>query len=158
LSPRDGCAPSGRAARLHVLQADTRPFTIHGRSRRLAYDPHTDSEERMRVMNDGTLVRNWDYWSLSVLINRLKCEAVGCAHHVPPIRSEDHAGRHVTWAKIRVLQDFLQAHPDAEVVAFLDSDAFIRDEKAFLALVEALQRRINMARCRGIRCCPGTLT
>ena len=125
--------------RLHVLQADTRPFTIHGRSRRLAYDPHTDSEERMRAVNDGTLVRSWDYWSLSVLINRLKCEAMGCAHHVLPIRAEYHAGRHVTWGKIRVLQDFLQAHPDAEMVAFLDSDAFIRDEVAFIALVDALR-------------------
>jgi hypothetical protein len=131
--------PSSHSARLHVLQADTRPLAIHGRSRQLAYDPHTDSEERMRAVNDGTLVRNWDYWSLSVVLNRLKCEAMGCAHHVLPIRARDHAGRHVTWGKIRVLQNFLQAHPDAEVVAFLDSDAFIRDEVAFLSLVEALR-------------------
>ena len=131
--------PSGHAARLHVIQADTRPFTIHTHSRSLVYEPDCDSEEQMRALNGGTLVRSWDHWSLSVVINRLKCEAMGCTHHVLPIRPEDHPDRYMTWAKIRVLQNFLRAHPEAETVVFLDADAFIRDEVAFLALVGALQ-------------------
>jgi hypothetical protein len=55
-----------------------------------------------------------------------------------PIWPEDHQDRHVTWGKIRVLLDFMSRHPEAEAVAFLDSDAFIRDEVRFLALVDAL--------------------
>ncbi len=131
--------PSSHAARLHVIQADTRPFTVHGHSRSLIYEPDCDSEEQMREMNGGTLSQDWHHWSLSVIINRLKCEAIGCQHHVLPIRAEDHPNRHVTWGKISVLQSFLRAHPEAETVVFLDADAFIRDEVAFLALVEALQ-------------------
>jgi hypothetical protein len=127
-------------AGLHVLQADTRPFVVHGESRRLEYDVHTDTEARMREVNGGTLVRAWDHWALSVVVNRLKCEAIGCAHHVIPIRPEDHDGRHVTWGKIRVLQRFMHEHPEAQIVAALDSDAFIRDEEAFLALARALEQ------------------
>lgn len=127
------------AAGLHVLQADSRPFTVHTRSRTLDYDPYSDSEESMRALNGGTLVRGWDHWSLSAVVNRLKCATMGCAHHVLPIRPEHHPDRHVTWGKIRVLLDFMHAHPEAEVVAFIDSDAFIRDEYAFLDLVGALR-------------------
>jgi hypothetical protein len=38
-----------------------------------------------------------------------------------------------------VLLDFMHDRPEAEIVAFLDSDAFIRDEAAFLGLVQALR-------------------
>ncbi len=126
-------------ARLHVVQADTRSFIVHAQSRRLAFNAHDDTEETMRTLNGGSLGRAWDYWAVSAIVNRLKCSILGCAHHVIPIRPEDHQDRHVTWGKIRVLLDFMRAHPEAEVVAFLDSDAFIRDEVAFLALADALR-------------------
>lgn len=128
----------GTAARLHVVQADSRPVTIYQQSRRLAYNAHDDTEASMRELNGESLGRAWDYWAASVVINRLKCALVGCAHHVLPIRPEDHPDRHVTWGKIRVLLAFMHAHPEAEAVAFIDSDAFIRDEGAFLALAGAL--------------------
>ncbi|MEI6667419.1 MAG: hypothetical protein WCP29_04620 [Acidobacteriota bacterium] len=93
----------------------------------------------MRALNGGTLGRAWDYWAASAAINRLKCAVVGCGHHVLPIRPADHLDRHVTWGKIRVLLDFMTSHPEADVVAFLDSDAFIRDERRFVALADALR-------------------
>lgn len=127
------------AARLHVVQADSRPFVLHTRSRPLAYDAHDDTEEKMRSLNGGSLVHAWDYWAVSALVNRLKCDILGCAHHLVPIRPEDHPDRHVTWGKVRVLLDFMRARPEAEVVAFLDSDAFISDEGALLALAGALR-------------------
>lgn len=124
--------------RLHVIQADSRPFTIHAASRSLAFDPADDTEARMRAVNGGSLVHAWDHWSLSVVINRLKCRRLGVAHHARTILPAHHVDRHVTWGKIRVLLDFLHERPDADIVAFIDSDAFIRDEVAFGALAEAL--------------------
>jgi hypothetical protein len=126
--------------RLHVIQADSRPFAIHGASRLLAYDATDDTEERMRAVNGGSLVHDWDHWSLSVVLNRLKCRRLACDHHVVAITPAHHPDRHVTWGKIRVVLDFLHQRPDADMVAFIDSDAFIRDESGLHALAMALWR------------------
>jgi hypothetical protein len=125
-------------AKAWVIQADDRPFTIHRESKSLAYDANDDTRTMMRSLNGGSLGRRWDYWTSSLVINRLKCQIVGCPHEGIPIRPGDHPDRHVTWAKIRLLSDFMREHPEVGVVAFLDTDAFIRDEGRFMALVDAL--------------------
>lgn len=141
----DGCVESpptdkskSTAADVWVIQADDRPFTIHRESKPLSYDAGDDTPAMMRSLNAGSLSRRWDSWSSSFVINRLKCRIAKCAHEVIAVRDGDHPDRHVTWAKIRLISDFMRDRPEVGVVAFLDSDAFIRDEERFMALVDAL--------------------
>jgi len=121
-----------------VLQADNRPLKLFQESKPLTYDPGDDSVEMMHALNHGSLAHPWDYWSTSSLINRLKCRVMGCGYQSLAIRPKDHPKRNITWAKIRILLDFMGQHPEIDIVAFLDSDAFVRDERRFKALVEYL--------------------
>lgn len=124
-----------------LLQADNRPLKLRTQSKALDYDPRQDSVEMMRALNGGDLAETWTYWDLSSLINRLKCSNMGCGYAHARIEPRHHPERHITWGKIRVILDFMERNPDVGIVAFLDSDAFVRDEWGFLSLVEALAAR-----------------
>jgi hypothetical protein len=123
-----------------LLQADNRALSLFHESKRLAYDAQGDSMEMMHNLNGGSLTQNWDYWSSSALINQLKCSLMQCEYRRITIAAQDHPERHITWGKIRILLDFLHEHPEVDIVAFLDSDAFVRDEARFKALVEVLAK------------------
>lgn len=92
----------------------------------------------MRSLNGGSLAQKWDYWSVSSLINQMKCSAMYCDYVRVIIEPRHYRYRHVTWGKIRILLDFMQENPEIDIVAFLDSDAFVRDEFRFQSLVKLL--------------------
>ena len=121
-----------------ILQADNRPLNLPQMSKSLEYDACQDSSEMMRFLNGGSLAQKRDYWTTSSLINQMKCSAMHCEYAQILIEPRHYRDRHVTWGKIRILLDFMQKNPEINIVAFLDSDAFVRDESRFKSLVEIL--------------------
>ncbi len=136
--PAPADTPESPPAKVCVIQADNRPVTIHRESKPLTCDPADDTAAMMRSFNAGALGRTWDYWSSSFVINRLKCRITGC--RTRSFRSAAATTPTATSPGRRSasLRTYMRDHPEIDVVAFLDSDAFIRDEEHFRALVDAL--------------------
>jgi hypothetical protein len=121
-----------------LLQIDDRPLTFFYDSKKLKYNDREDSVKMMRNLNNDSMIQKWDYWSMSALINQLKCSMMNCDYKWLGITPQHHQGRHLIWGKIIVLWNFLLKNQDVDIVAYLDSDAFVRDEERLEMLVNIL--------------------
>jgi len=124
---------------LTIIQCDNRPTSLKYVSRKLHFDEYRDSESMIRSLN-GKIANQADYWSLTSAVNRVKSRLIGARYvHV----GTDETGcpdRGITWYKILVLRQILANAKPGELVCFLDSDAWIRDERVLSNIVEALSR------------------
>ncbi len=117
---------------IQIVQADTRRPSTNPLSKYLRYDETRDDEPMMRSLNGAKLFHDWDFWSLTFLINRFRAGLLApdyAYRFVEMNQSRHFPDRHVTWGKIRVVLELLQGHPRPDAVVFIDSDAWIRDHR-----------------------------
>lgn len=151
--------------RVKILQADTRPIHVAATSRNLSYGAsnHFEIDTVLRE-NNGQLVFPQDTVTMGVLVNLVKCKAVGfeyeyykgdpakyiIGHYLFTPNLND-PRRHCTWIKIDALTEAFASEKNKGVDLFcmMDTDAWIRDELAFkeaLATFLASDRVIAMPR------------
>lgn len=151
--------------RVKVLQADTRPIKVATSSRNLSYGPSNHFEIDIVIReNRGQLVFPQDNVTMDVLVNLVKCKAVGLEYEYykgdpakyivgpctnVPLPNEPR--RQCTWIKIDALAAAFEADKNkgVDIFCMMDTDAWIRDELAFkesLAAFHASDRVIAMPR------------
>jgi cell division protein FtsL len=127
----------GLGLNLTVVQCDTRPISLKYVTKELNFDECLHSEAILRSIN-GDIVNQPNFWSMSSAINRIKAGLIGAKYLSFTCDESNFPDRHVTWGKIDILIKVLKNAKTDEVICFLDSDAWIRDERILLKMVQSL--------------------
>lgn len=124
--------------KIKVIQADTRPLHIFLESRNLNYGPPDQMNFGLIAsLNKNMLIQPNDPISLARMLNLLKCRLMGVAYEFILGNNDDWESgvkKAHCWIKIDALlkQFKIPENKDKELFCFIDSDAWVRDEKAFL--------------------------
>lgn len=125
--------------KIKVIQADTRPLKIYTESRNLTYGPPNQMNLGLIAsLNNNILIQPNDAISLARTLNLLKCRLMSVSYEFvlgSVTDWEDHGTKAHCWIKIDALINQLKSpeNKDVDLFCFLDSDAWVRDEGAFLA-------------------------
>jgi hypothetical protein len=123
---------------IKIIQADTRPIRLYIESRNLVYGAtdHINFDYVARLNNNILLQPN-DAISLARMVNLLKSNMISVKYefiHGNKDDWESEGKKAHCWIKIDALIKQIKdpQNKDIEVFCFMDSDAWIRDEGAFL--------------------------
>ena len=121
--------------KVKVIQSHTSPVKIFLESKDITYGP-TDKMDLAFIHNTNNgLIFETEFITQTCMINMHKCLLLG-AEYENINMTWDHEARAVTWIKIMGLLEQFTQHPDFDVFVFLDSDAWIRDEKRFAEFLQ----------------------
>ena len=116
--------------KVKVIQAHTNPVKIFLESKDITYGAPDKMDIGMINNNNNGLIFEADFITQTCVVNMHKCLLLG-AEYENINMTWDHSVRAVTWIKIIGLLEQFKNHPDFDIFVFLDSDAWIRDEKRF---------------------------
>jgi hypothetical protein len=130
--------------KIKVVQADTRPLMIFLESRNLSYGPPNQMDfQLIASLNKNILIQPYDTISIARMLNLLKCRLNFIGYEFMLGNKDDWEGegegsKAHCWIKIDALIKQIKnpENKDVELFCFIDSDAWIRDEPAFLAFCQ----------------------
>lgn len=136
----------GMYMKIKLIQADTRPIVASPFALDLKYGPSDQMNfELIAGLNRGLLVQPKDPNSIARLLNVVKAKFYNMEYEfVLGNLSEWESGgdKAVTWIKIKALMNQMKdpKNSEIELFCFIDSDAWIRDEPAFLDFCEQFMK------------------
>ena len=118
--------------KVKVIQAHTNPVKIFLDSKDIVYGETDKMDIGMINNNNNGLIFETDFITQTCVVNMHKCLLLGAEYENINMTWDFTSGtRAVTWIKIVGLLEQFKQHPDFDLFIFLDSDAWIRDEKRF---------------------------
>lgn len=133
--------------KIRIIQADTRGVSVHLQSRDLNYGPPNQMNfEFIASLNNGVLWQPNDPNSIARMLNLFKSKVMNLEYEfvLGDLKEWEAGGdKAVTWIKIRTLMNQMKdpKHSHIDLFCFIDSDAWIRDEQAFLEFCENFAKR-----------------
>jgi hypothetical protein len=124
--------------KIKILQVDTRGICLSTESRDLVYGPPDQMNfELIASLNKGILIQPRDPNSIARLLNLLKSKMCNMDYEfvLGNMDEWEHGGtKSVPWIKIKTLMDQMKDPKNSQfdLICFIDSDAWIRDEQLFL--------------------------
>jgi hypothetical protein len=143
--------------KIKIIQADTRPVKSFLESRDLKYGPPDQMNMNLiAALNNNMLIQPNDAISIGRTLNLLKAKlmsvqyefVLGNVHEWQEFGEKAHC-----WIKIKTLMDQMKdsANKEVELFCFIDSDAWVRDENAFMNFCkEFLESSFHIASPRDI--------
>ena len=133
--------------KLKLIQADTRPLKLYLESRKLDYGPPDQMNFGLIAsLNKNILIQPNDPNSIARMLNLIKSKFFGFEYEFVlgnPLDWQENGLKAHTWIKIHALmsqiKDTKNSHID--LFCFIDSDAWIRDERAFVEFCQDFMNR-----------------
>ncbi len=111
--------------KIAIIQSDDRYILEKTISKKLIFDENKDDSEMIRSLN-GSLLNDWNYWSIVCSINKLKTKHLGYDYFFSVVEKKDFADYNSAWLKVPIILNFLNNN-NHDIVIYLDTDAWIRD-------------------------------
>ena len=127
-----------------LIQVDTRPLLIPLKSKKLIYAPENEINDRiLHAINNNTMTNIQDPVTMCAMLNSVKMKMCGFSYEFINYDKENLPfslnERCLFWIKIKALID--QINPSSPpLLAFIDSDAWVRDELKFIAFIEEFEK------------------
>jgi hypothetical protein len=124
--------------KVKIIQADTRSPKLYLESRNLNYGPPNQMNfELIQSLNNNCLLQPRDPLSIGRVINLIKAKHMGMEYECvydSHDNWESGGPKAVPWIKIFALMNQMKdpKNKDIDIFCFIDTDAWIRDEKLFV--------------------------
>lgn len=128
--------------KVKIIQADTRSLRFFLESRNLTYGPPNQMDfQLIASLNKNVLIQPNEANSIGCIINLLKCRLLNYSYEFikGDLNEWEQGGtKSVTWIKIRSLIEQIkdEKNKDIDIFCFIDTDAWIRDERLFAEFCE----------------------
>ncbi len=133
--------------KIRIVQADTRKVFLYTESRDLNYGPPNQMNfELIAQLNNGIVLQPNDANSIARLLNLFKAKMMNIEYEfvLGNLDEWENGGdKAVTWIKIKTLMDQMKDPKNShiELFCFIDSDAWVRNEQAFIEFCEDFAKR-----------------